>query len=83
MPYQEAGLSPELARACARAVHVLHPDGRMERAGRAALTIFEGLGWWFLAPLRWPPFIWFVELGYQLVARNRPFFSRYLFTRRD
>jgi hypothetical protein len=25
------------------------------------------------------PFIWLVELGYWIVARNRPFFGRFLF----
>jgi hypothetical protein len=25
------------------------------------------------------PFIWLVELGYWVVARNRPFFGRFLF----
>ncbi len=34
---------------------------------------------WLVWPLRFPPLIWAVELGYQIVARNRPFFARYLF----
>lgn len=64
-------------------MHVVFPDGRVQRAGQASITILEGLGWWWVKPLRWPPMIWFVELGYWLVARNRMFFSRFLFTRRD
>lgn len=57
-------------------------DGQVLRAGRAALFILEGLGWW-VKPLRWPPMIWFVELGYSLVANNRMFFSKFLFTKRE
>ena len=55
----------------------------MLRAGLAILSILEGLGWWWMRPLRWPPMIWFVEAAYRVVANNRKFFSRYMFRRRD
>lgn len=83
MPYQEAPappMTPELYRACDRAVHVIRPDGRVLRAGRASLHALEIAGWgWKARFLSWPPMIWFVELGYWIVARNRRFFSRLLF----
>lgn len=73
-------MTPELYEACKRAVHVFTPDGRILRAGRASLFVLGRIGWpraAFLASL--PPFIWLVELGYRLVARNRSFFSKILF----
>jgi hypothetical protein len=83
MPYQEAPESlvgPELRRACAEAIHVIKPDGEILRAGRAVLFIYEELGYRRLARVgAAPPFVWAVELGYGIVARNRRFFSRFLF----
>lgn len=84
MPYQEAPSPPmtaELAKACARAVHVIKADGQVLRAGRAALFILENVGWGAVARvLACPPFIWIVELCYWVVARNRPFFAKFMFT---
>lgn len=75
-------MTPQLARACRNAVHVVAPDGQTYRAGRAALYILKAIGW--PAPivtlLRLPPLVWLVEVGYRLVANNRPFLSAYLFT---
>ena len=52
----------------------------MLRAGRAVLYILTALGYgWIARPLGLPPLIWAVELGYAIVARNRPFFARFLF----
>ena len=87
MPYQEAPsppMSPALAEACRRAVHVVKGDGQVLRGGRAVLFILEctGMGW----PARiaaYPPILWVVELGYGAVARNRSFFGRFLFTRHE
>ena len=75
-------MSPELAAACERAVHVLTREGRMLRAGRATLYILERVGWGLFARLlSLPPLVWLVEAVYWVVARNRDFFSRFLFTR--
>lgn len=76
-------MTPALFAACERAVHVLTTDGRTMRAGRAALFILRTIGRWSLAAriLSVPPFVWLVELGYVLIARNRPFFGRFLFTK--
>ncbi len=84
--YQDAPrppMTPELYEACKRAVHVIKADGEILRAGRATLFILERLRWGYGLPrlLRLPPFIPLVELGYAIVARNRSFFSRYLFRR--
>lgn len=82
-PYQALSAplnTPEHAAAFEQAVHVILPDGRMLRAGRAVLHALSVVGYGGLVwPLRFPPMIWFVELGYGIVARNRRFFSRFLF----
>jgi predicted DCC family thiol-disulfide oxidoreductase YuxK len=75
-------MTPQLRAACARAIHVVTRDGEILRGGRAALFIVGQVGWPRLARLAsWPPFVWLVELGYWIVARNRPFFGRFLFRR--
>src|SRR5262245_57156635 len=82
-PYQEAPsppMTPALYAACSRAVHVVRADGTVLRAGRATLFILDNIGHrWLAGPLMLPPFVWMVELIYRLVARNRPFFARFLF----
>jgi len=73
-------MTPELARACDRAVHIVCRDGRLLRAGRAALFLAGELGWRRTSRiLSCPPFIWLVELGYALVARYRGLVGRVLF----
>ena len=75
-------MTPDLYAACERAVHVVTADGKVLRAGRACLFILERIGWsWRARVLRLPPFIWCIELGYRIVAANRPFFARFLFTK--
>lgn len=87
LPYQEAPsppMTPELAAACDRALYIVHPDGSMTRAGRAILYMLGSIGHPRLA--RWlarAPFVWLVEAGYWLVARNRHIASRLFFTRED
>jgi len=84
-PYQTTPappMTPALALACERAVHVITGEGKILRAGRAALFILERLGWGgFARLLTLPPFLWGVEAIYWIVARNRPFFAHFLFTR--
>ena len=81
--YQDAPsppMSPELAAACAKAIHVIDPAGELTRGGRAALVLLGIIGWPRLAwLLHLPPFIWLVELAYFIVSRNRPFFARFTF----
>jgi predicted DCC family thiol-disulfide oxidoreductase YuxK len=82
LPYQTAAspvVTPEIRRASAHAMHVLSTDGRVLKAGRASLFILEQLGWrWTARVLSRPPFVWFVELAYKLVAANRNRISRLL-----
>src|SRR6266545_2727735 len=61
-PFQRAPaqpMKPRLRRACTRAVHVVTPDGRVLRAGRAALYLLSVTGWprlcWLLSL---PPLVW-------------------------
>lgn len=74
-------MTPALAQACEIAMHVVLTDGTVLKAGRAWLYILEHIGWPLTARfLRLPPMIWCVELGYRFVARNRVFFSKFLYT---
>ena len=69
-----------LRSACARAVHVRSADGRILHSGRACLLILSAIGFPTTAKLfSLPPLIWFVELLYLLVARNRSLFARFFF----
>lgn len=73
-------MDDQLSAACARAVHVVTDEGRVLRAGRAALFVLGLLGWPRLAWLGGSiPLVWLVELAYWVVARNRLFFSMLLF----
>lgn len=75
-------MTDALAAECARAVHVLGPDGTRLRAGRASLFVLERTGFPRLARvLRLPPLVWAVEAGYRVVAGNRRFFARVFFRR--
>jgi len=75
-------MTPALYASCHQAVHVWCADGQVLRAGRACLYILRLLGYRRLATvLSLPPCLWLVEWGYGLVARHRPLFSRWLFTK--
>ena len=85
VPYQQAPsppMTPALREACARAVHVLTPQGTLLRAGRACLWVLARIGFPVLARiLSVPPLVWLMEAGYWVVARNRRLASRVLFRR--
>jgi len=73
-------MTDALAARCARAVHVLTPDGTLLDGGRASLFVLGRIGWPRLARLLGlPPLVWLVELGYRLVAANRGLLSRVFF----
>jgi hypothetical protein len=74
-------MTPALWSACEIAIHVVTPDGRVLRAGRAALYVLEHTGRPTAARLlSYSPFVWFAELAYWIVATHRGFFARILFT---
>jgi predicted DCC family thiol-disulfide oxidoreductase YuxK len=83
VPFQDAPappMTPALREANRKAVHVITADGRILRAGRATLFVLGQTGYPLLAKLlSLPPLVWFVELGYLLVSRNRNLLSRILF----
>jgi predicted DCC family thiol-disulfide oxidoreductase YuxK len=88
IPFQECPappMTPALYTACERAIHVITPDGEIIKAGRAVLFVLTELDYpeWLIRPFTWPPFVWFIELGYQLVADHRDFFSKIAFTERQ
>lgn len=65
-------MTPARYEACKRAIHVIMPDGRVLRAGRAAMELLKVMGLRTLGTIgSFPPMIWFIELGYWLIARNR------------
>jgi hypothetical protein len=74
-------MTPALREQARNAVQVMTADGRHLSAGRAVLFALEEIDWHptavRLAGRR--PFIWAIELGYWIVARNRLFFGRFLF----
>lgn len=76
-------MTPQLYRACERAAHVITAEGQILKAGRATLFILGEIGYpaWLIRLLNQPPLVWLVELGYAIVARNRGFFAKFLFTR--
>lgn len=75
-------MNPPLYVACERAVHVVTAEGKTLRAGIAVLFILERIGWgWFARALAMPPFIWCIEIGYHIFARNRHFFANFFFTK--
>jgi predicted DCC family thiol-disulfide oxidoreductase YuxK len=71
-------MTPRLREEAADAVQIITRNGRQLSAGRAVLFALAEIGWhpWLARLARRPPLIWFVELGYWIVARNRPFFSK-------
>jgi hypothetical protein len=74
-------MTPALREQARKAVQVMTADGHQLSAGRAILFALKVIEWHpraiRLAGRR--PFIWAVELGYWIVARNRAFFGRFLF----
>jgi hypothetical protein len=75
-------MTDALAARCARAVHVITPEGDVLSAGRASLYVLDRIGWHAFARV-WSrrPLVWLVELGYRVVARHRGLISRALFLR--
>jgi hypothetical protein len=74
-------MTPQLREQARQSVQVITADGTQLSAGRAVLFVCEQIGWHpTLARLgRHRPFVWLIELGYWLVARNRALFDRRLF----
>ena len=72
-------MTDDLARRCARAMQLLTPEGETLAAGRASVCVLGVLGYPRVARVAGlAPFIWGVELGYWIVARNRSFLSQLL-----
>ena len=88
LPFQDAPpgmLTPAQRQRAERAILVIAPDGRYRSAGRAVLFALQEIGWhpWLARLAQKKPLVWLVELGYWLVARNRPLLSKLLFRGRS
>ena len=83
MPYQALGERlPAIDRTeCAKAVHLLDNDG-LHKGARAVLRIRAHIAGRRPNAAFTSVFGWVLEPGYQVVARNRAFFSRMLPTQR-
>jgi predicted DCC family thiol-disulfide oxidoreductase YuxK len=82
VPFQEAPsppMTPALADACRRAVHVVRADGTILRGGRACLHLLDVVGHRHARIFARAPMLWGIEVGYAVVARNRRLFSKLLF----
>ncbi len=67
-----------LREACRDALYVLPVEGERMHSARALLFIGERIGYrWLCLPLR--PFLFALEPGYRLMARNRPLVGRWIF----
>ncbi len=65
-------MTPALAKACKRAMHVIAADGRVLRAGAASVFLIRELGRRRVGlVLGLPPFRLLMEVAYWFVARNR------------
>ena len=75
-------MTPQLKAACEGAVHVITRDNQIYRGGAAVLFLFHQLlplPWRFIPRLlSGAPWIWSIEIIYQIVARNRPFFAGFI-----
>ena len=86
VPYQDLAsppMTPALRYQAERAVQVLTPQGQQLSGGRAVLYVLRQVGWrpWLVGLASRRPFVWLVEGGYRVVARNRQLFSRVVFWR--
>lgn len=75
-------MTPAMYEACKQAIHIITPKGEVIKAGRAGIFILEAIGYprWLTRPFTWLPLVWLTEWGYRLVADNRVFFSKFIFT---
>ena len=81
LPWQEAPsppMTPLLRIQAQQAVQLITADGRRLHGGRAVLLVLRETGWHpnLVRLVERRPFVWFVDLGYRIVAANRPRFSR-------
>lgn len=61
---------------------MIEPDGTVHRGSRAVLFANGQCGWWLLPAVFWsPPMKWCADLGYYVLANNRIFFSRFVYTK--
>ena len=74
-------MSDSLRIACSTSVHVITTEGVILNRGRAVIFIFDTIGYSWTRIGMIPPLIYFANAMYWIVAKNRPFFARFLFNR--
>lgn len=71
-------MTPLLKIQARKAVQIVTADGGHRSGGRAVLFALREIGWhpMLVRLLEHRPFVWAVDLGYRIVAANRPRLSR-------
>ena len=75
----DAELTDAIRAQCEHALHVIQSNDRVLKGADAVFFAYQVTGL-PLALLRIPPLIWVAELGYRVIAANRYWFSKVLFT---
>jgi predicted DCC family thiol-disulfide oxidoreductase YuxK len=72
-------MTPLLMVQAQRAVQLVTSDGRQLSGGKAVLFALRETGWHptLVRLLERRPFVWAVDLGYKIVAANRPRFDSF------
>ncbi len=72
-------MTPLLMVQSRKAAQLITADGRQLSGGRAVLFALRETNWHphLVRLLERRPFVWIVELGYKIVAANRPRFARF------
>jgi len=76
---EDPRLTDAIRAQCEHALHVIQSDDRVLKGADAVFFAYQVTGL-PLALMRIPPLIWVAELGYRVIAANRYWFSKVLFT---
>lgn len=75
-------MTPALRIACESALHAVTPDGTVLRGARGVIKAGEATRFRRAARvLSQPPFVWVLDAGYKVIARNRGLLGRFVLPR--
>ena len=83
VPYQDCPsppMTPALRVACERSLHVITAEGQTLLGADALLFVYQMVGWRVAGWARVRPVRWTLEPFYRLLAANRRWFSKVLYT---